>query len=70
MLTKQATQVLNLIKRDGSVTRLTAMHYGVANLTARIAELRDYGYDVECIEKRDASNRRYGSWRLFAGVAA
>lgn len=66
MLTKQAKQVLNLIQRDGAVTRLTAMHYGIANLTARITELRDHGYDVECYEKRDAAGRRYGSWRLSA----
>ena len=64
MLTKQASQVLNLIRRDGSVTRLTAMHYGVANLTARIAELRTAGYNVVCTEKRDANKRRYGSWHF------
>ena len=60
----QTEQVLNLIKRDGSITRLTAMHYGIANLTARIAELRNWGFDVECQEKRDANGRRYGTWSL------
>jgi hypothetical protein len=64
MLTKQARKVLDLMQRDGSVSRLTAMHYGVANVTARITELRDYGYDVECVIKTDANGQKYGSWRL------
>lgn len=69
MLTKQAKQVLDLMERDGAITRLTAMHYGIANLTARITELRDAGYYVVCVEKRDASNRRYGSWRVTGRLA-
>lgn len=60
----QSTQVLNLLKRDGNLTRLTAMHYGIANVTARIADLRRAGYRVTCTEKRDAAGRRYGVWRL------
>ena len=61
----QTKQVLDLLKRDGHVTRLTAMHYGIANLTSRIAELRlDHGYNVVCSERRDAAGRRYGSWSL------
>lgn len=69
-LTSQAEQVLDLILRDGRVTRLSAMHYGVANLTARITELRDrldgHGIDVACTEKRDANGHRYGVWSLAA----
>jgi hypothetical protein len=66
-VTPQAVKVLNLIERDGHITRLTAMHYGIANITARIAELRlDYGINVACEEKVDAEGRVYGSWKLAA----
>ena len=62
---RQAAKVLDLIKRDGRVTRLTAMHYGIANLTARISELRLYGgLDIVCTEKVDAVGRRYGEWTI------
>lgn len=61
-LTKQAQKVLDLIRRDGSITRLTAMHYGVANVTARISELLDAGYDIDRHIKLDAEGRRYGEW--------
>jgi hypothetical protein len=61
-LTKQAQQVLDLIERDGHITRLTAMHYGIANVTARITELRDAGIMVNCFVAKDADGSRYGRW--------
>jgi hypothetical protein len=64
MLTPQAVQVRDLMKRDGHITRLTAFHYGIANLTARLTELRNYGYYVDCVKKVDANGRTYGSWSL------
>lgn len=67
-LTEQGRKTLNLIKRDGRVTRLTALHYGIANLTARIAELREEGYAVDCEIKLDANGRKYGSWFLATGA--
>lgn len=60
----QTKQVLDLIKRDGSITRLVAMNYGIANLTARLADLRSLGHNVVCVQKRDAKNRRYGTWSI------
>jgi hypothetical protein len=66
----QSQQVLNLIKRDGSITRLTAMHYGIANLTARIADLRREGHAIRCVEKVDAKGRTYGVWKLPKEVKA
>jgi hypothetical protein len=65
-LTKQAQQVLDLIDRDGHVTRLTAMHYGVANVTARITELRNAGHFVVCNLAKDANGSRYGRWSIPA----
>lgn len=62
---EQTAQVLKLMQRDGDVTRLTAAHYGVANVTARIADLRKrYGIKVECEKRRDAAGRLYGVWKL------
>lgn len=67
-LTKQGKQVLDLMRRDGRVTRMTALHYGVANLTARIAELRVEGYAVDCSVKLDANGKEYGVWTLKAAA--
>lgn len=61
-LSKQSKQVLDLIRRDGRVTRLTALHYGVANLTARIADLRASGFLIDCEVKLDANGKEYGVW--------
>jgi hypothetical protein len=63
-LSRQAAEVLKIMRRDGHITRLIAMNYGIANLTARISELRDAGYAVICDERRDANHRRYGDWKL------
>lgn len=62
---EQTAQVLKLMQRDGNVTRLTASHYGIANLTARIADLRvRFGINVQCEKRRDAAGRLYGVWKL------
>lgn len=67
-VSRQAMKVLNIIQTSGSVTRLTAMHYGIANITARIAELRSAGIQVQCEENRDMNGARYGKWTLACGV--
>jgi hypothetical protein len=59
---KQAARVAEIIKADGGITRLTAMHYGIANVTARIAELRTAGVNVLCEMKKDQNAREYGRW--------
>ena len=63
-LSKQGKQVLALISRDGKVTRLTALHYGIANLTAHITELRYVGFNVVCEVKQDANGKEYGCWSI------
>jgi hypothetical protein len=68
-VSRQAMKVLDIIQTSGSVTRLTAMHYGIANITARIAELRTAGIQVLCEENRDMNGARYGKWSLPYGVA-
>lgn len=67
-VTPQANKVLGIIRRDGHITRLTAMHYGIANLTARITELRDAlytkGLDVVCVKRHDDNGHLYGRWSV------
>jgi hypothetical protein len=62
---RQNAQLLDLFKRDGTVTRLTAMHYGIANVTARIADLRlRHGINVVCEKRTDAKGKTYGAWSI------
>ena len=62
--TPQTQKVLKLLKSGKSVTRLTAMHYGIMNLTARITDLRKAGIPVRCEMKYDMDGNRYGSFSL------
>jgi hypothetical protein len=62
----QTRRVLDLMIRDGHITRLSAQHYGIANVTARIADLRlRHGHPVRCEVRKDADGRRYGAWKLI-----
>lgn len=63
-LSKQARLVLRSLEAGRSVTRVTAMHYGVMNLTARISELRNAGYEITCTMRRDVAGDRYGEFVL------
>ncbi len=51
-----------LVERKGALTRVTAMHYGIMNLTARITELRQAGYRIVCTNKKDGFGNRYGEF--------
>lgn len=65
MMDRQTLQVLKVMRRDGQITRLSAAHYGIANVTSRIADLRiRHGVNVQCDLKRDAEGARYGAWRI------
>lgn len=60
----QTQKVYDLLKRGQSLTRLTAMHYGVMNLTARITDLRKAGVSIKCDLKHDLNGNRYGSFYM------
>lgn len=60
----QNMKILKMLKDGKTITRLTAMHYGIMNLTARISELRNFGYDIRCRMKKDAEGREYGEFYL------
>lgn len=68
-LSRQERTLLDLLERDGHVTRLTAMHAGIANVTARIAELRlDADVKIKAEVRKDIHGRRYARWSLAAPV--
>jgi hypothetical protein len=60
----QNSKLLTMMREGRSVSRLSAMHYGVMNLTARISELRASGHDVRCEMKTDIEGREYGAFTL------
>lgn len=57
---------------DGrKVTRVIAMHYGIMNLTARIADLRiRRALDIRCGWQTDADGNRYGEFYIANQQAA
>lgn len=64
----QERKVLELMLFDGHVSRLTGMHSGIVNITARIAELRQKissdCYRIDVAIKTDANGYEYGGWHL------
>jgi hypothetical protein len=66
-MTPQANKVLDIIKRDGHITRLSAMHYKISNVSARIAELRIEGrLNIVAIKAKDADGQAYSRWTLMS----
>lgn len=62
----QNGKLLAQFNQGRKVTRLTAMHYGIQNLTARISDLRNAGYDIVCNWQTDMEGNRYGEFELAA----
>lgn len=60
----QNRKLLTMLQEGRLVTRVTAMHYGMMNLTARITDLRNAGHKVTCVTEYDADGHRYGSFSL------
>ena len=56
--------LLDQMRKGRQVTRLTAMHLGIMNLTARVADLRAQGYNVVCRMRVDVHGREYGEFSL------
>jgi hypothetical protein len=67
-VSNQAARVADIIDRDGGITRMTAFHYQIANVTARIAELRKAGFQVLCEKRIDGHGKTYGRWTFPAGA--
>lgn len=53
-----------LFHEKRTITRLSALTgLGIANLPARIQDLRDAGYEIETLTKTDLSGRPYASYK-------
>ena len=65
----QNQKILKMLHEGKKITRLKAMHYGIMNLTARISELRNAGYDIRCRMRTDADGREYGEFYLEGEAA-
>lgn len=61
----QSQRVLKALQSGRTVTRLTSMFdLGIANLPARIKDLRDAGYDIKTVMHRDLRGKRYAKYYL------
>jgi hypothetical protein len=60
-------KVLNIIKRDGHITRFIAVNYGILALTQHISVLRKKGYNILAEQRLDANGKEYTRW--FMGKA-
>lgn len=61
----QNTQILRHMLAGKDITRLGALvHYNIQNITARISELRDKGYDVRHRMRIDPRGSEYAEYFL------
>lgn len=66
-MTPKASKVLGIMARDGGITHMTALHYGIGSVTKEVARIRDakpYGYSVKTVKRYDADGREYTRWTL------
>lgn len=64
-LSPQAAKVLDILTSTSGLTQVMALSvYGIASITARIAELRRKGYGIETETFEDANSRRYAKYVL------
>ena len=66
--TNQATEVLQYLKRHGSITPSEAIkRLGCYRLAARVHELRNDGYTISTtLEKTHKRSGRYAKYRLYS----
>ena len=62
-LTPQAKTVLLHLRKHGKITPMKALVvYGISRLASCIHEIREAGYGIDTIVKRDDQNHRYGEY--------
>jgi len=65
MSLSQNQRILYHLLRGKDITRLSALvHFGVQNITARISELRDKGYDIRMRMRTDPRGAQYAEYCL------
>lgn len=61
----QNEMLLRHFKRRKSISQFEALLvYGIVRLASRIDELRQQGYAIETIMKKDEKGKRYARYRL------
>lgn len=61
----QAKTVLNHLKKRGSISPMEALvSYGITRLAAVVFELREAGWGVETVMKRDTAGHKYARYSL------
>jgi hypothetical protein len=66
-LTPKAKKVAGIMFRDGGITHLTALHYGIGSVTKEVARIRDAmptNYRVTTDKRVDANGNEYTRWTL------
>jgi len=66
--TDQEIFVLNILKKEGDITKLKAMHYNIGNVNAVINQLRRKGHHIGTLTRTDAQGRHYNEW-AYLGYA-
>lgn len=60
----QCDMILNVMRRDGAISKRVADTYRIENLKGRIYDLRRQGHKVVTTFKRDALGKKYASYSL------
>lgn len=60
----KTNKVLQVMERDGHITRFIAVNYGITALTQHLSKLRERGYDVRAEPRKDADGNKYTRWYL------
>ena len=60
-------KVMDIMVRDGGITHLTALHYGIGSVTKEVSRLRravPVGYTIGTVKRKDADGNKYTRWTL------
>jgi len=72
-MSPKAHKVAGILLRDGGITHMTALHYGVGSVTKEIARIREAcptTHEIKTVTRVDAEGHKYTRWTLKAKVAA
>jgi hypothetical protein len=68
-LTPMAAKVASILVRDGGITHLSAVHYGIGSVTKEIARIRKavpMSHKVSTVTRKDAAGNKYTRWTVRA----
>lgn len=59
-------KVLNILKRDGHITRMIATHYNIGCVRKAISDLRKANFNILTDKRTDNEGNKYTRWVLQA----